>query len=279
MNSSGSGRENLSREIKLLTYSKTRLQEELSELEKKLSSISEAGKKYEGLRQSDLKENLGMSDLEISRLREEVNIHIADKKKLRKDKQDLVSTMELMHTLLVEIGVEKSTQMKSYDRLLAEKDELLTVTLIEKKQIEIEFVTQSKEQKETSRALRMDLEQLQKRIHEYESSSDTERVRPTMSPPECNESQNSHEHSSSHNMQIDSAAGSKKASSTSDNSKPVKTFEHRATVVSKTSNKAGSLYVNGKCGENTEASPQYATGGPACRRREKQSFKNKDANG
>ena len=74
--------------------------------------------------------------------------------------------MELMHTLLVEIRVEKSTQRRCYDRLLAEKDELLTVTLIEKKQIEMEFVTQSKEQKETSRALRMELEQLKKRIHE-----------------------------------------------------------------------------------------------------------------
>ena len=138
----------------------------MSELEKKLSSISEGGKKYEALWQSDLKRNLGISDLEINKLREEVNIHTADKKKLRKGKQDLVSTMELMHTLLVEIRVEKSTQRRCYDRLLAEKDELLTVTLIEKKQIEMEFVTQSKEQKETSRALRMELEQLKKRIHE-----------------------------------------------------------------------------------------------------------------
>ena len=273
-NSSGSERENLNREIKLLTDSKSRLQEGIADLEKRMGSIGEAGKRYEGLRQADLQMNLGVSDLEINRLREEVNVHIADKKKLRNDKQDLVSTLKQLYSALDEKEGETSTMIKSYDRRLAEKDELLTVTLNEKKELEVELTVQSREQKEYSRRLKLEIGQLQKKLQEYESASDADHTRRTRSPTESswgNKSQNSHGHSSSqleshsfHNIQHDSVIGSEETGN-SDYSKP-----NKATGVAEVSKRAenNNVYMNGKGA--METSPQYATVGPPARQKDKQ---------
>ena len=263
-NSSGSERENLNREIKLLTDSKTRLQEGIAELEKR---------RYEGFRQVDHKMNLGVSNLEVNRLREEVNTHIADKKKLRSDKQDLVSTLKQLYSALDEKEGETSTMIQSYDRRLAEKDELLTVTLNERKELEVELAVQSKEHKEYSRRMKLELEQLQKKLQEYESTSPVDRIRRTKSPTDSgwgNKSQHSQGHSSahleshsSHNMQHGSVVGSEEASC-SDYSKP-----NKATGVAEVSKRANndSVYMNGKC--VMETSPQYATVGPPSRQKDK----------
>ena len=267
-NSSGSERENMNREIKLLTESKTRLQEGIAELERRMGTISEAGRRYEGLRQVDLQMNLGVSDLEINRLREEVNIHIADKKKLRNDKQDLVSTLKQLYSALDEKEGETSTMIKSYDRRLAEKDELLTVTLKDKMELEVELTVKSKEHKEYSRSLKLELEQLQKKLQEYESTSDADRVmRRTRSPTDSswgNRSQPSQgESHSSHNIQHDSIAGSEEASS-SDRSKPNKATGV-AEVSKRANNNSNNVYMNGKAVMET----QYATVGPPHRQKDK----------
>ncbi|KAI6645812.1 Kazrin isoform X5 [Oopsacas minuta] len=268
-NSSGSERENLNREIRLLTDAKSRLKDEIAGFERRLESIREAGKRYDGLKQDNLKMNLGVSDLEINRLREEVNILRSEKKKLKNDKQDLVGTLKQLYSALDEKEGETTTLMKSYDRRLAEKDELLNTSLNDKRLLEIEkgeLATKSQEQEETTVILRSELEQLQKKTQE--------RVRQTRSPTESswrNKSQHSYGgHASSQveshsfsNIQPSSVVGSEGTSSASEYAKPNKSFQHKATGVGEIPKKNNNKqYSNVKTGNFPEASPQYATVGP-----------------
>ena len=282
-NSSGSERENLNRETKLLTEAKSRLQDEVSGMEKRIGLIKEAGKKYDGLKQDDLKMNLGVFELEINKLREEVNLLKSEKKKLKTDKQDLVGTLKQLYSALDEKEGETSTLMKSYDRRLTEKDELLTASMSEKRTLENErgeLVTQSLEQADSSRKLREELTQLQKRVHE--TASDVDRTRRARSPTEssCGKSQHSYGQTSSQlgshsysNMHQGSAGGSEEASSASEYARPGKNSQYRATGISefsrKSNGKPGLVGSGEKEDRGAEQSPQYATVGPPSRRREK----------
>ena len=278
-NSSGSERENLNREIKLLTDDKSRLQDEVSGLENRIGLIREAGKRYDGLKQDDLKMNLGVFDLEINKLREEANLLKSDKKKLKTDKQDLVGTLKQLYSALDEKEGETSTLMKSYDRRLAEKDELLTASMNEKKTLEtkgVELATQSLEQADTARRLRDELTHLQKKF--LETASERERARRARSPTESNcgnKSQHSYGHTSSQleshsysNMHQGSAGGSDASSA----SEYTRQSQYRATGINELCRKPnGKPLVGSGERENkgAEPCPQYATVGPPSRQRDK----------
>ena len=291
-NSSGSERENMNREIKLLTEARSRLQEEVSCLEKKIGSIREAGKRYDGLKQDDLKMNLGAFDLEINKLREEVNLLKSEKKKLKTDKQDLVGTLKQLYSALDEKEGETSTLIKSYDRRLTEKDELLTSSMNEKRALENDhgrLATQSLEQADTARKMRDEMTQLQKRL--LETESDMTRTRRARSPTDSscgNKSQHSYGHASSHHLASHSysnmhqgSAGGSEVSSASEYAKPNKNYQYRAPDLSELSRKQNEKphSFSGVERENkpTETPPQYATVGPPSRQRDKKYYSYTDS--
>ena len=269
-NSSGSERENLNREIKMLSETKAQLEQEVGSLERRAYSIKDAGKRYDGLRQEDLKMNLGVTELELSKLREEMNLLRSERKKLRSDKQDLVSTLKQLYSALDEKESEISALMQSYDRRLAEKDELLSAAQREKRAVErerMELAAQSQEHVETSRQLREELERLQKQ------SNDAERTRRARSPTESslgNKSLPPNGHLETRSVPHGSAVGSEETSNASEYAKPIKNFQHKATGVGTLYakvNPAGKLSNQLKGGKETDVSPQYATVGPPPRLR------------